>query len=633
MTKTRLTLILLLFPFLAYAGELKLSPEKPTRQDEIKLTYYIDSGEDKPDSLRAYVYHFSKEESLPEASETVLYADKIPGFYTGSYSVPDDAVFGLVKFRINGHFDDNFGNYWGFIVLDTAGTPLQFANLRSALSLMGNMPGNCRRNVIFTEALEYLEQENKLYPGNIQAEIGYISLKFDLKKISRDDFLKELEAVVEKVERLDNESETLAYTRALKALNQNDKAETIEYKVIRQYPKGKLAEEYYISELSKARSLRQFSEAAEDYLKKFPKSENREKLFSALVSGYLQVSKLQELNDKLGNMGDVPSIAYSQIANAVLQDKELLPKASKEQREELALKAVELAIEQEIKYPDIYKPKYLTKSEWEEERRIILGNLHEQKGWILQETGSKDKALASFLESLDLTEDAAPSSLYESLIETLKALGNDSLAYIYANDAIVKSKSSEKIENIHSELFLKKGGKDEDYISYLDSLKKLAKEKRLEDLKYELVEIPNIDGVIKSIDGKILNLRDLSGKITVISFWATWCGPCQSFLPAFNYLKNAYSDNKNIEFIALDVWEKEDDDEDTLEEFLDEYESEMPVYMDEYGIIPKQAGVTGLPVTIFIDENREIRFFREGFSGDNVYIQDAKDMIDFLKEK
>lgn len=617
-------------PITSFGGEVKIKPVAPKVNDNVQLTYYLDAGESRTDSITAMFFVFTAINSYPTAYETQLFYDSNSGFYNGNFSLPDEALYCILKIRIGAKYDDNYGNYWEFFVTGKDGSFQKYSKFRAALSLMGNLPENCKRNVNFNKALDYLEEENKKFPGNIQVEIGLVSLKFDLKRISENEFLQELQDLVDKTEKLDNESETLAFSRALKALNQTDRAEKIEYRVINQYPTGRLAEEFAMSELSKARSLREFSEGVEEYLAKFPTTENREKLFSALVSGYLQISKLQELNNQLNKMKGVPSIAYSQIANAVLQNPEVAPKASNEQRIELALTAVELAIEQEKKYPLSFKPIFMTLSQWKEERRIILGNLLEQKSWILSQSDKQEQSLSTLFESLDLCADYAPSSLYESLIKILKELNNDSLAYYYANTAVASSRSSEDIESILKSLFVKQGGNEDDFILHLDSLKELAREYRLKDLKYDVVRIPKIDGIVRNLDGRILNTKELAGKIVVIGFWSTWCGPCQSYLPAFKYLKNAYIDNEEVVFIPLVVWEKDEDKRKAIKEFTEEYNAEIDIYLDEYDVLPKMAGITGLPVTVFIGKNGDVQFINEGFAGDNIFLQNAKDMIDYL---
>ena len=62
---------------------------------------------------------------------------------------------------------------------------------------------------------------------------------------------------------------------------------------------------------------------------------------------------------------------------------------------------------------------------------------------------------------------------------------------------------------------------------------------------------------VKTLDGKTINLQDAYGgkndKLTVISFWATWCKPCQNELDAISYLYEDWQDDFDVELVALTV--------------------------------------------------------------------------------
>ncbi|MFM8488448.1 MAG: TlpA family protein disulfide reductase, partial [Bacteroidota bacterium] len=58
---------------------------------------------------------------------------------------------------------------------------------------------------------------------------------------------------------------------------------------------------------------------------------------------------------------------------------------------------------------------------------------------------------------------------------------------------------------------------------------------------------------LKTLEGQTINAKDLgkSGKITVISFWATWCSPCKKELDAINEIYEDWQKNYNMELIAI----------------------------------------------------------------------------------
>ena len=66
-------------------------------------------------------------------------------------------------------------------------------------------------------------------------------------------------------------------------------------------------------------------------------------------------------------------------------------------------------------------------------------------------------------------------------------------------------------------------------------------------------ELPNVD--VKTLDGKTVNLADLGkdGKIKVISFWATWCKPCNNELDAIAEVYEDWQDEYDMELIAITI--------------------------------------------------------------------------------
>lgn len=60
---------------------------------------------------------------------------------------------------------------------------------------------------------------------------------------------------------------------------------------------------------------------------------------------------------------------------------------------------------------------------------------------------------------------------------------------------------------------------------------------------------------IKSLDGKTINTSELikGDKITIISFWATWCSPCKKELDAFNELYEDWVNKYNVQLIAITI--------------------------------------------------------------------------------
>ena len=107
-----------------------------------------------------------------------------------------------------------------------------------------------------------------------------------------------------------------------------------------------------------------------------------------------------------------------------------------------------------------------------------------------------------------------------------------------------------------------------------------------------------------------MNLYDYIGKPIVVNFWATWCGPCRTELPAFNKIYKEYSDK--IEFLMVNLTDGYDDTEDEVKKFVKDNEYEFPVYFDIKYSATDAYKISSIPKTIFIDVNGNIVYSKLG---------------------
>ena len=80
------------------------------------------------------------------------------------------------------------------------------------------------------------------------------------------------------------------------------------------------------------------------------------------------------------------------------------------------------------------------------------------------------------------------------------------------------------------------------------------------------------DFVLKNEFNAPVKLADLKGKVAIVNFWATWCGPCKVEIPAFVELYAQYKD-KGLVIVGISV----DDSPEELQAFMKEYKMNYPV--------------------------------------------------------
>ena len=186
------------------------------------------------------------------------------------------------------------------------------------------------------------------------------------------------------------------------------------------------------------------------------------------------------------------------------------------------------------------------------------------------------------LQDVLKAEDAKPETksqasvvdLMESL-EAAEAPGGDSAAWIAKAEKHLKDYPAERMNRMVE-------GK-------IKSIKATA------DLKTKPLELK-----FTAVDGREVDLSKLRGKVVLIDFWATWCGPCVAELP--NVLK-AYKElhPKGFEIVGISL----DDNKEKLEAFVKERGMEWPQFFDGKGWqneISSRYGINSIPAMWLVDK-------------------------------
>ena len=121
-----------------------------------------------------------------------------------------------------------------------------------------------------------------------------------------------------------------------------------------------------------------------------------------------------------------------------------------------------------------------------------------------------------------------------------------------------------------------------------------------------LVQNP-LDYTISDLDGKSFPLSSLKGKVVVLDFWATWCGPCRVQHPMFEDLKKHYSSRSDVVFLNLSA----DEDRTLVAPFVEAQQWPKPVYFEDG--LARLLQVTSIPTTVLYDKRGRVASRMNGF--------------------
>lgn len=122
-------------------------------------------------------------------------------------------------------------------------------------------------------------------------------------------------------------------------------------------------------------------------------------------------------------------------------------------------------------------------------------------------------------------------------------------------------------------------------------------------MQYEGEALPPF--TLTDMQGKSHSLTDYRGKVVMVNFWATYCGPCIKEMPSMQRLKDKLKD-KPFAILAVDMAE----DKSAVEAFLKKHNIriDFPILLNPEGDVIEQWMITAVPTTFIIDTHGKIHY-------------------------
>jgi thiol-disulfide isomerase/thioredoxin len=265
------------------------------------------------------------------------------------------------------------------------------------------------------------------------------------------------------------------------------------------------------------------------------------------------------------------------------------------------------------KTPPEEKSARISQKDWQDQQDRFRTALYSLRGQIEKSQMNYDAAAKDFQQSYSLHPNAMAAEQLGEIAEMkndyAKAIEEYSLAFVLPEEGpsgkVDRREVRMKLGNVWRRVHGTDQGLGEKILAAYDSLGATpaaaapwARNKGAKD---------SFAFVLRNLDGSSFPLSPLKGKVIVLSFWATWCGPCRELEPEFAQIAKNYTGNSNLAFYAVNT----DEDESLVPGFLAKEKWNVPVVfadgLDDF------MNVNSLPTVIVLDRGGKIAFRMDGY--------------------
>ncbi len=371
----------------------------------------------------------------------------------------------------------------------------------------------------------------------------------------------------------------------------------------------------------------------ESYLKKYPNSARREEIETQI---YQLAVKLRDRNRAIlyaekKVAGDAENIeALTNLVGLLRERKGDGDKEKALQYADQLVKAFEALV------TNSRKPLRISAARWQDRKEQGIASVYLLRGKVLADLGNDDKAQADLQRSYKSARLAATAVTLGEIAERRKNL-DEAIDY-YAQGFVIALRTNEDIElkPIRRKLTQLYTSKNKSESGLGDRILKaydgFIKD---QDERMARIERPNINEdvddatayTLTRLNGDQFKLNEYRGKVIVMNFWATWCGPCLTEMPLFEKTLAKYKEDRDVIFLAVTT----DEDRELVAPFLKQHKFNLPVAYAEY--IDSHFSINSIPTTIILDRKGEIAFRQAGFNPREDFVAVLSERIEDAKKK
>jgi thiol-disulfide isomerase/thioredoxin len=400
-----------------------------------------------------------------------------------------------------------------------------------------------------------------------------------------------------------------------------DKAAAIAKKAILQYPKGQFALSERSGAIKMEIDLEKKGQLFEKLVKDFPKDDHSFVAYE-IAYAYAEAGNKDKMQ-KYASLYPTEELAQMNVMLAMALGKKDPVGAVPMMK--VAIDSFQLRVKDTVKYgKTIERQKSLYK---------YSANIYAD---LLIRSGNPEAAY-QFITPLYEENKEKEKAIY---LDVLLATNRLKEAFPLIEESFTEGEATEEAKAKFRDAYVSVKGSDKGFDAYKTNIDKQLAETMKERVAKLAISEASINFTLKDINGKTVSLSDLKGKVVVLDFWATWCGPCKASFPSMQMAVNKYKDDSNVKFLFIHTLDKAIGDPvaDARDYVVNNHYS-FEVLMDlrdketHRSKVAEAYKLEGIPAKLVIDTKGVVRFKLSGFGGRNeAAVSELSAMIEYAKQ-